>query len=124
MRLHVPAPDDPWMLFETSLLTSFTRIFPPAENLKFFSPPTVACGKSDNLNKQQEETIQDKKGDDDDGDGDDEDENSDEDQNEKKVAGDNATIKPNVKKSATYEDIIVMVCFYINKYITHKKNLI
>jgi hypothetical protein len=122
LKSHVPAPDDPWMLYETALLPSFTRIFPPEEDLKFFSTPTVANEKtSDATFNKHDESLSEKKNCDDneengEGDGDEEDDNSDEDQDEKK----NSSTKPSVGKknvNASYEDILVMVRFYFKIHI-------
>ena len=81
--MHVPKDDDEWLLFETSRLTEFTRLFPPMPSSKKTNPTsinaatttttttpatTVSASGSDVVAGVAEEVIQEGDGGDDDGD--------------------------------------------------------
>lgn len=101
LSIHVPKDDDEWLLFETSRLTQFTRIFPlPGPSTSATANASDGVAAEGGTNKvaaasQEEAEV--------------EEQPDEEDQQEDGIKENGAKVKEAVK-SATYEEIIFQVC--------------
>jgi hypothetical protein len=116
LAVHVPKDDDEWLLFETSKLTLFTRLYPPMKSAAPADSSVSSSGASSSSGAQaaaaaaeaalEVEVQGEDEADEDDEEGGNKDGNS----KDPLLAPSGSTKNKEKAKSATYEELIFQVC--------------